>query len=233
MLLYRDCRSKTIRSIEKQRVQIARVERRHTKVRVGCLARHPYEVEVEGGLRGRRSGGWRAVVEWVGYELAIGRAERKTRWAGGGGGGGDGGGGACFPFSSANCKFISYPLYNCSPPITSPSTQATLSFNLLLGPGSLLSPSCDGVRHTQFDLVVSISTGWFLSGNLCGRSIRISASNGRTVVARVVAQCNSASGCRGLRQPPCGNNVIEATSAIFRALGLPILGSQSVQWTLI
>ncbi|KAK1290760.1 hypothetical protein QJS10_CPB18g01683 [Acorus calamus] len=141
----------------------------------------------------------------------------------------------CLPSGAAVCKFISYPLYNCSPPTTSPTTQATLTFNLLDGPGSLFAPSCDGMRHTQFEVVVAISTGFFNSGNLCGKHIQIKVASGREVVAKVVSQCNSASGCRGALSlnPPCSNNVIEGTRAVFRALGLPLRGSQTVQWTTV
>ncbi|KAK1267021.1 hypothetical protein QJS04_geneDACA000301 [Acorus gramineus] len=103
----------------------------------------------------------------------------------------------CLPSGAAVCKFISYPLYNCSPPTTSPTTQATLTFNLLDGPGSLFAPSCDGMRHTQFVVLVAISTGFLNSRNLCGKHIQIKVASGREVVANVVGQCNSASGCRG------------------------------------
>ncbi|KAK1267020.1 putative ripening-related protein 5 [Acorus gramineus] len=87
------------------------------------------------------------------------------------------------------------------------------------------------------ELVVSMSTGWFVRGDLCGRKVSITAISGRrTVVARVVSQCNSVSGCRGLLglKPPCGNNVIEGTRAVYMALGLHPFGSdQSVYWTTV
>ncbi|KAK1267022.1 hypothetical protein QJS04_geneDACA000300 [Acorus gramineus] len=45
------------------------------------------------------------------------------------------------------------------------------------------------MRHTQFVVLVAISTGFLNSGNLCGKHIQIKVASGREVVANVVGQC--------------------------------------------
>ncbi|KAK1266494.1 putative ripening-related protein 1 [Acorus gramineus] len=118
-----------------------------------------------------------------------------------------------------------------SPPITSSTTLASLTYNLLGGPGSHLAgpAKCNGIKHTEMERVVPLSTGWYVNGSLCGRKIRIT-SGAISVVAKIVDECNSACGCRSLLAPPCGNNVIEATKAVFRAILLVPIGSVSVHW---
>ncbi|OMP10675.1 Barwin-like endoglucanase, partial [Corchorus capsularis] len=64
----------------------------------------------------------------------------------------------------------------------------------------------------------------------CGKLISIRASNGRDVLAKVVGECNSRRGCditNGF-QPPCGNNVIAASPAVFRLLRLQGGGNTTV-----
>ncbi|KAK1289219.1 putative ripening-related protein 1 [Acorus calamus] len=107
-----------------------------------------------------------------------------------------------------------------------------LSYNGVVGPGSVYArpAKCDGIKHSESELVVSISTGWFSSGSLCGKKILIKSFSGMSVVAKVVSECNSQGGCRPYFQPPCGNNMIEATKAVFGALRLRPTGYVQVKW---
>ena len=52
--------------------------------------------------------------------------------------------------------------------------------------------------------------------------IRITASNGRSVTAKVVDECDSVNGCdsKHAGQPPCNNNIVDRLSSIWDALGL-------------
>ena len=52
--------------------------------------------------------------------------------------------------------------------------------------------------------------------------IRITASNGRSVTAEVVDECDSVNGCDSehASQPPCNNNIVDRSSSIWDALGL-------------
>ncbi|KAK1315034.1 hypothetical protein QJS10_CPA06g00236 [Acorus calamus] len=101
--------------------------------------------------------------------------------------------------------------------------------HILSGPSK-----CDGIVHREHhELVVSLSTGWYSGGSLCGRFIRIRSFSGRTVDAKVVGECNS-TGCRRLDKPPCGNNVIEASEEVFEALELKRFhGPQPVEWSVV
>ena len=47
--------------------------------------------------------------------------------------------------------------------------------------------------------------------------------NGRSVVAMVVDQCDSRKGCDADHdyQPPCPNNIVDASRAVWKALGVP------------
>ncbi|KAI5322360.1 hypothetical protein L3X38_031432 [Prunus dulcis] len=71
--------------------------------------------------------------------------------------------------------------------------------------------------------------------NRCGKIIRITASNGRSVTARVVDECDSRNGCdaehAGL--PPCGNNIVDSSAAVWNALQLnQDLGVVDVTWSM-
>ncbi len=47
--------------------------------------------------------------------------------------------------------------------------------------------------------------------------------NGRSVVATVVDECDSRAGCDEEHdyQPPCNNNIVDASKAVWKALGVP------------
>ncbi|KAK4607016.1 hypothetical protein RGQ29_001008 [Quercus rubra] len=154
---------------------------------------------------------------------------------------GGGGGGGSSPSPSQNCKSSgtltcgvnSYPQYRCSPPLTS-STQARLTLNDFSKGGDGGGPSeCDEKYHDNSERVVALSTGWYNHGSRCGKMIRITASNGKSVTAKVVDECDSVNGCDAEHagQPPCKNNIVDGSSAVWNALGLnQDLGIVGVTW---
>uniref|UniRef100_A0A803M2U5 Uncharacterized protein n=1 Tax=Chenopodium quinoa TaxID=63459 RepID=A0A803M2U5_CHEQI len=81
---------------------------------------------------------------------------------------------------------------------------------------------CDNAYHTDNSLVVALSTGWYNSGARCGKMIAISG-NGKTVKAKVVDECDSTKGCDAGEgyHPPCGYNIVAASKAVWKALGVP------------
>ncbi|KAK3008021.1 LOW QUALITY PROTEIN: hypothetical protein RJ639_014488, partial [Escallonia herrerae] len=101
----------------------------------------------------------------------------------------------------------SYTTYKCSPSVSS-NTKATLTLNSFQKGG-------DGG-------VVALSTGWYNGGGRCHNNVIISA-NGRSVRAMVVDECDSTMGCDEDHdyQPPCRNNIVDASKAVWKALGVP------------
>ncbi|XP_059430990.1 kiwellin-like [Corylus avellana] len=157
------------------------------------------------------------------------------------GGGGGGGGGSspdptnCPPSTSnPSCEGQSNPQY-CSPPVTS-STQAHLTWNDFSEGGDGGDPSeCDERYHENTELVVALSTGWYDKGSRCGKMIRITANNGKSTTAKVVDECDSVNGCDKAHafQPPCRNNIVDGSSAVWDALGLDQdLGDVVVTWSM-
>ncbi|KAL2892235.1 putative ripening-related protein 1 [Bienertia sinuspersici] len=71
-------------------------------------------------------------------------------------------------------------------------------------------------------LVVALSTGWYDGGGRCGKALEITG-NGRSVKAKVVDECDSTKGCGAKEgyQPPCGYNIVAASKAVWRGLGVP------------
>ncbi|ONI23046.1 hypothetical protein PRUPE_2G166800 [Prunus persica] len=115
-----------------------------------------------------------------------------------------------------------YPTYTCSPPL-SESTKAYLTLNSFEAGGDGGGPSeCDNKYHNDNTPVVALSTGWYNNGGRCHNNITISA-NGRSVVAMVVDECDSTEGCDADHdyQPPCPNNIVDASKAVWKALGVP------------
>ncbi|KAG9453700.1 hypothetical protein H6P81_006604 [Aristolochia fimbriata] len=79
-----------------------------------------------------------------------------------------------------------YPQYRCSPPITGGNTGATMTINSFAKGGDGGGPSeCDNKYHSDNELVVALSTGWYNHGSRCLQNIRIN-SNGKSVLAKVV-----------------------------------------------
>ncbi|XP_027351366.1 putative ripening-related protein 1 [Abrus precatorius] len=102
-------------------------------------------------------------------------------------------------------------------------TKAQLTLNSFEKGGDGGGPSeCDNQYHSDDTPVVALSTGWFNHKSRCLNNITISA-NGRSVVAMVVDECDSTMGCDEDHdyQPPCPNNVVDASKAVWKALGVP------------
>ena len=146
----------------------------------------------------------------------------------GGGGGGGGGEGSsppsqtCESSGTLKCGGKSFPQFRCSPLVTS-SIKASLTLNNFSQGGDGGSPSeCDNKFHDNSERVVALSTGWYDNESRCGKMIRITASNGRSVTAKVVDECDSVNGCdsKHVGQPPCNNNIVDRLSSIWDALGL-------------
>ncbi|XP_038899592.1 kiwellin-like [Benincasa hispida] len=140
----------------------------------------------------------------------------------------------CQPMGSLSCNGESFPQYQCSPAVTS-STQATLTNNDFSEGGDGGAPSeCDEAFHDNSERIVALSTGWYSGGSRCGKMIRITATNGNSVLAKVVDECDSVNGCDAehANQPPCRNNIVDGSDAVWSALGLnKDVGEEAVTWS--
>ncbi|KAF8039918.1 hypothetical protein BT93_B2208 [Corymbia citriodora subsp. variegata] len=145
-------------------------------------------------------------------------------------------GGGCQPSGTMYCHGKSHPKYRCSPSVTS-STQATLTNNDFSEGGDGGGPSeCDDRYHKNSELIVALSTGWYAGRSRCGKGIRItSTKTKRSVIAKVVDECDSMNGCDRdhAYQPPCKNNIVDGSNAVWQALGLDIeVGEEDVTWSM-
>ena len=127
-----------------------------------------------------------------------------------------------------------YTKYKCSPPVSS-HTKAFLTLNGFQKNEDGGAPSeCDNKYHSDDTPVVALSTGWYNKGSRCLNNITITA-NGRSVVAMVVDECDSTMGCDSDHdfQPPCDNNIVDASKAVWEALGVPHdqWGGLDITWT--
>lgn len=81
--------------------------------------------------------------------------------------------------------------------------------------------------------MVALSTGWFDGRSRCNNNIKISA-NGKYVLSRVVDECDSVNGCDAEHdyQPPCRNNIVDASCAVRDELGSPEsqIGEYQITW---
>ena len=70
--------------------------------------------------------------------------------------------------------------------------------------------------------MVALSTGWFSQRGCCNKFINING-NGNSVRALVVDECDSQAGCDAEHayQPPCPSNIVDASKAVWTALGVP------------
>ncbi|KAG2725181.1 hypothetical protein I3760_01G054600 [Carya illinoinensis] len=132
--------------------------------------------------------------------------------------------GQCNQMNDSDCCVQSkpYTIYKCSPPVSS-HTKAKLTINSFQKGGDGGGPSeCDNKYHPDDTPVVALSTGWFNNKQRCLNSITI-YGNGRSVKAKVVDECDSTTGCDADHdyQPPCPNNIVDASKAIWKALGVP------------
>lgn len=131
-------------------------------------------------------------------------------------------GGNCQSSGNLQCDGQSHPQYQCSPRVSS-STQALLTWNDFSDGGSGGGPSeCYGKYQNNNENIVALSTGWYKGGSRCGQMVRIIARNGRSVTAKVVDECDSVNGCdeEHAWQPPCRNNIVDGSVAVWNALGL-------------
>ncbi|KAF5464239.1 hypothetical protein F2P56_014331 [Juglans regia] len=127
-----------------------------------------------------------------------------------------------------------YTIYKCSPPVSS-HTKATLTINSFQKGGDGGGPSeCDNKYHPDDTPVVALSTGWFNNKQRCLNYITI-YGNGRSVKAKVVDECDSTMGCDADHdyQPPCPNNIVDASKAVWKALGVPLSdwGELDIYWS--
>ncbi|XP_050369186.1 kiwellin-like [Argentina anserina] len=142
---------------------------------------------------------------------------------------------SCDPSGSIVYHGTSFPIYTCSPPVTAP-TGAKLTLNDFSKGGDGGDPfECDGQYHDNNELVVALSTGWYNSGSRCGSMITIAATNGASVMAKVVDECDSREGCNRDHggQPPCLSNIVDGSPAVWNALGLDQgVGIVDVTWAM-
>jgi len=126
-----------------------------------------------------------------------------------------------------------YPQYRCSPPVTA-STKAVLTLNSFEKGKDGGGPSeCDNAYHSDEEKVVALSTGWFSNMARCGHRIKITV-NGNSVYAKVVDECDSVEGCDEDHnfEPPCDNNIVDASPAVWDALGLDQnVGMVDITWS--
>ena len=105
----------------------------------------------------------------------------------------------------------------------STNTPASLTINSFQQGGDGGGPSkCDNQYHSDNEPVVALSTGWFSQRSRCNKFINING-NGYSVRALVVDECDSQLGCDAEHayQPPCGSNIVDASKAVWTALGVP------------
>ncbi|KAF9599765.1 hypothetical protein IFM89_001711 [Coptis chinensis] len=135
--------------------------------------------------------------------------------------------GECNEINDSECcvRGKLYTVFKCSPPL-SPITggaNAVLTLNSFEKGGDGGGPSeCDGKYHSDDKPVVALSTGWYNKGSRCHKMINIHA-NGRSVKAMVIDECDSTQGCDAEHdyQPPCPHNIVDASKAVWKALGVP------------
>ncbi|XP_078160960.1 kiwellin-1-like [Carex rostrata] len=115
-----------------------------------------------------------------------------------------------------------YNQYRCSPPVTN-TTNALLDVGgFSQGSDGGAPAECDGNYHEDTELVVALPTGWYDGGSRCLKKIIING-NGKSVLAKVVDECDSVNGCTADQnyEPPCPPNVINASPGVWNALGIP------------
>ncbi|KAK6120895.1 hypothetical protein DH2020_045352 [Rehmannia glutinosa] len=127
-----------------------------------------------------------------------------------------------------------YEIYKCSPKVSA-RTKAVLTINGFGKGADGGGPSeCDGKYHSDDTPIVALSTGWFNKRNRCFKNIIIHG-NGKSVSAMVVDQCDSTRGCDKEHdyQPPCPNNIVDASRAVWKALGVPKkdCGEMDIHWS--
>ncbi|CAF1380887.1 unnamed protein product [Rotaria sp. Silwood1] len=136
-------------------------------------------------------------------------------------------------FSTCCKSNVNYTQYTCSPSSTSSAILTLNSFRE--GGDGGFGGACYGAFYPDTQRVVALSTGWFNRGSRCGKMITIHG-NGKTTTAEVVDECDSVHGCddEHAGQPPCRNNIVDGSPAVWQALGVskndPRYGQLSVSW---
>ncbi|KAJ1255540.1 hypothetical protein BS78_K188600 [Paspalum vaginatum] len=113
-----------------------------------------------------------------------------------------------------------------SPPVSA-HTPAVMTVNgFERGESGGGAAACDGSFHSDGEKVVALSSGWLrLDGKRrCNKMIRITSRGGRSVVAKVVDECDSSRGC--------DDNIVDSSAAVWKALGLNTdAGRVQVTWS--
>ncbi|XP_028070648.1 kiwellin-like [Camellia sinensis] len=94
---------------------------------------------------------------------------------------------------------------------------------------------CNGEYHQRAERVVALLTGWYNGESMCVKMVLVLSGNGRKVRAKVVDECDSLGGCDEMHggQPPCGNNVVAGSDAVWNGLVLDKgLGVVDVAWSM-
>lgn len=115
-----------------------------------------------------------------------------------------------------------YLVHQCSLP-ASGHTTAHLTLNSFEKGKDSGGPSeYDNQYHSNNLPIVALYTGWFDNMSGCHHNITING-NRRSVVAMVVNECDSTMGCDADHdyQPPCNNDIVDASRAVWEALGVP------------
>ncbi|EFJ05589.1 hypothetical protein SELMODRAFT_27357, partial [Selaginella moellendorffii] len=114
---------------------------------------------------------------------------------------------------------LAYRTFACSPNLqgTNNAVLYATSFNLS-NPGSLRP--CTSSQWNM-EPMAALATGWYTQDrSLCSKNIQVLAPNGRTAVARMVAECYSPAGC--LRDhsftEPCAPNAVAVNEQVWRQL---------------
>ncbi|CAM0957832.1 unnamed protein product [Alopecurus aequalis] len=118
-------------------------------------------------------------------------------------------------------------LHASTPALAIYGMPATMTLNGFQAGESGGGPSeCDGQYHSDNKMLAALSTGWYAGGRRCQRMISIrSTQNGRTVLARVVDECDSTHG-------NCKDNIVDTSVAVWKALGLDTnIGEVPVTWS--
>ncbi|KAI4978613.1 hypothetical protein ZWY2020_015366 [Hordeum vulgare] len=83
-----------------------------------------------------------------------------------------------------------YPQYHCSPPVVA-TTKAVLKLNSFEKGKDRGGPSeCGNAYHSNEEMVVALSIGWFKNMAHCGHRIKVTASS-KSVYAKMVDECDS------------------------------------------
>ncbi|XP_024522868.1 G-type lectin S-receptor-like serine/threonine-protein kinase At2g19130 [Selaginella moellendorffii] len=131
---------------------------------------------------------------------------------------------------------LAYRTFACSPNLqgTNNAVLYATSFNLS-NPGSLRP--CTSSQWNM-EPMAALATGWYTQDrSLCSKNIQVLAPNGRTAVARMVAECYSPAGC--LRDhsftEPCAPNAVAVNEQVWRQLGYdPGIGIlRNITWNVI